>query len=66
MLFRSARNSDYQKELYEPLKNAPFFLDHTWIFPHDGVEVNSRESLKNIDLFIAEVSHPATGLGIEI
>jgi hypothetical protein len=27
---------------------------------------NSRESLKTVDIFIAEVSYPATGLGIEI
>ncbi len=61
-----ARNSDCQNELYEPIKNAYFFPDHTWIFPHDGEEVDSRESLKNVDLFLAEVSTPATGLGIEI
>lgn len=54
-------------ELYGPIQNASFFQDHVWIFPHDGtIHVNSRESLKTVDLFIAEVSVPATGLGIEI
>lgn len=61
-----SRNSDYQKELYEPLKNSSFFHEHMWIFPHDNTEVNSRETLKTVDLFIAEVSTPATGLWIEI
>ena len=61
-----SRNSDFQKELYEPIKNALFFTDHTWIFPHDGENIDSKESLKTVDLFIAEVSLPSTGLGIEI
>ncbi len=61
-----SRSSDFARELYEPIKIASFFLEHTWIFPHDGAEIDSRESLRNIDLFIAEVSHPATWLGIEI
>jgi hypothetical protein len=54
-------------ELYEPLKNADFFSEHTFLFPHDGSALyNSRETLKTVDLFIAEVSQPATWLGIEI
>lgn len=61
-----ARDSDYQNELYIPIKESGFFTEHTWIFPHDGVIVDSRESLKTIDLFIVEVSTPATWLGIEI
>jgi nucleoside 2-deoxyribosyltransferase len=61
-----ARNSDFQIELYNPIKKASFFPEHIFIFPHDEVELDSRASLKSIDLFIAEVSTPATGLGIEI
>jgi hypothetical protein len=61
-----SRDSDFLTELYEPIKQAPFFSEHTFIFPHDDSVVDSRESLKNIDLFVAEVSYPATGLGIEI
>ncbi len=48
------------------MKNSEFFYEHTWIFPHDGEVTDSRESLKAVDLFIAEVSQPGTGLGIEI
>ncbi len=61
------RNSDFQKELYDPIKNAYFFHDYTWIIPHDWTEIiSSKETLKTIDLFIAEVSFHATGLGIEL
>jgi hypothetical protein len=60
------RNSHFHQELYEPIKNASFFHEHTFIFPHDGVDWSSKETLKNIDLFIAEVSTPATGLWIEL
>jgi hypothetical protein len=61
-----SRDTDFQKELYTPIQKSDFFGEHKWIFPHDTVEVNSRETLKEIDLFIAEVSQPATGLGIEL
>lgn len=61
-----ARNSDFHNELYNPIKESILYSEHTWIFPHDEFELDSRESLKSIDLFIAEVSTPATGLGIEI
>lgn len=61
-----ARDSDFQIELYTPLKESWYFSEHSWIFPHDGVEVDSRETLKTVDLFIVEVSTPATWLGIEI
>lgn len=61
-----SRNSDFADEFYAPMKSAEFYSEHTFIFPHDGMNVDSRESLKWVDLFIAEVSQPATGLGIEI
>lgn len=62
-----ARDSDFHNDFYIPLKNSSFFSEHEWIFPHDGTAMyNSRESLKTVDIFIAEVSYPATGLGIEI
>ncbi len=60
------RDSDFSTELYNPVKNSSFFPEHQWIFPHDWVEIHSQESLKTVDLFIAEVSCPATGLGIEL
>jgi hypothetical protein len=61
-----SRDSNFQVELYLPIKDSSFFNNHTWIFPHDWNEIDSRESLKSVDLFIAEVSQSATGLGIEM
>lgn len=60
------RDSDFQAELYNPLKGSSFFHEYEWILPHDWGEVHSRESLKTVDTFIAEVSYPATWLGIEL
>ena len=59
-----SRQFDFKKELYEPLKQ----LNHEFIFPHElsNESFNSKEALKTVDLMIAEVSHPSTGLGIEI
>lgn len=57
---------DYKNNLYDPIKRSKLYIQHRFIFPHDGIDVNSRESLKEVDLFIAEVSEPATGLGIEL
>ena len=54
-----SRDFDFVKELYEPIKKAIFFTDHEFIFPHDGREIDSKETLKNIDIFIAEVSYPS-------
>lgn len=61
-----ARNSFFQDELYWPIKLSSFFSEHTWVFPHDSGDINSRESIKSIDLFIAEVTTPAIGLWIEL
>lgn len=61
-----AHNSNFMEELYLPLKEN--FSQIEWIFPHEegGKSVKSEESLKEVDIFLAEVSIPATGLGIEL
>lgn len=59
---------DYQKEIYEPLKNDEFFSDYELVLPHEetvGIN-NARDDYKNIDLVIAECSQPSTGVGIEL
>lgn len=60
-----SREIDFVKELYAPLKGI---LDVEFVFPHEeGNEVlNSKELIRKCDLFLAEVSYPSTGLGIEI
>ncbi len=63
------RKYDFQKELYEPIKNSSLFKEHNIVLPHDKSDepFSSREFLKDkCDLFVAEVSFPAIGLGIEL
>lgn len=59
---------DYKKELYQPLKQSQLCEEHEITFPHDSRELfDSKEFLrKECDLFVAEVSHASTGLGIEL
>ena len=62
-----ASSFDYKTELYKPLKElnlegVEFILPHE----HTTEPRNSLEQMKLIDLMLAEVSYPSTGLGIEI
>lgn len=60
---------DFREKIYGPLKNSSLNQDHELVFPHEDSEelFDSREFLKEEgDLFIAEVSQPSTGLGIEL
>lgn len=67
--FGHSNEYDFKKELYDPIKQSDISEENEIIFPHDEenkVFVYSKESIKNIDIFFAEVSYPATGLGIEL
>lgn len=58
---------DYEKELYEPILESKLAKEHEIIFPHlDNNNFNSEEIIRDSNLFIAEVSMPSLGLGIEI
>ncbi len=59
---------DYKKEIYEPLRNDDFFLEHELVLPHEESASihNSREDYENYDIVIAECSKPSTGVGIEL
>lgn len=63
-----SRGFDYEQELYLPLRNSDKLAQYNIILPHENNNsgANPREFYNNIDLFIAEVSYPATGLGIEL
>ncbi|OHA22858.1 MAG: hypothetical protein A3G52_03790 [Candidatus Taylorbacteria bacterium RIFCSPLOWO2_12_FULL_43_20] len=64
-----SRGFDFRKELYDPIKNSSLAREHTFIFPHEKSEelFSSKDFFQNgCDLIIAEVSYPATGLGIEL
>lgn len=56
---------DYKKELYEPIKSHFENSDIEFIYPEDA-GINSFNVIKSCDAFIAEVSFPSTGSGIEI
>lgn len=60
---------NFGEELYEPLRNSDLAEKHELVFPHEDSDelFDSRDFLENeCDLFIAEVSQPSTGLGIEL
>ena len=58
---------DFMNELYKPIMNSKLNTKVEFIFPHLNDEVvNSSEIIEQSDLFIAEVSRPSLGLGIEI
>lgn len=63
-----SKDINYIEDLYKPLRNDSFFKNHELILPHetDINSANTREFYKTIDVFIADCTEPATGLGIEI
>ncbi len=66
--FGHSKYFDFRSELYHPVRNSGLNKAHEIIFPHEESDMptNSKEFLKTCDLMIAEVSFPATGLGIEL
>lgn len=63
-----ARSFAFKTKLYKPIKNSLLSKKHTFIFPHGGGKsISSKVFFKRgCDLIVAEVSHPATGVGIEL
>ena len=66
--FGHAKKFDFINELYQPIRNSSLNDKYEIIFPHEESEkpFNSKEFLKSCNVMIAEVSYPATGLGIEL
>jgi len=66
--FGHSKDWDYQSGLYRPIQDSSLNDDFIIIFPHTskGEEFVSERDLKKIDLFVAEISLPSTGLGIEL
>ncbi|MGE5456002.1 MAG: hypothetical protein ACM3O4_02745 [Ignavibacteriales bacterium] len=63
-----SKDINYIDELYKPIREFGKDSNYNFILPHekDSHANNSRDFYNNLDLFIAEVSLPATGLGIEL
>lgn len=55
---------DFKKDLYSPLKEIE---NIEFIFPHEtDAWLNSKKTIKECDLVIAETTIKSTGLGIEL
>ena len=64
-----SKDFDYKKELYLPIRKSDLYKNNRITLPHENSNesFNSKEFIKNsCDLIIAEVSIPATGVGIEL
>ena len=64
--FGHTRDFDFENELYLPVRRSGLWNEHDILLPYSGEPPDSRETLKTQDLFVAEVSFPSTGLGIEL
>ena len=63
-----SRGFDYKNELYKPIRECDNLKNYEIILPHESDEYSyhGRDFYKNVDLYICEVSFPATGLGMEL
>ena len=61
---------DYQTELYKPIKESSLNQKHKFIFFMDEISKggvkSSKETIRNSDMLIAEISKKSTGVGIEL
>jgi hypothetical protein len=66
--FGHSREFDFINELYQPIRNSHLNDKYEIIFPHENRDepFNSKDQMFACDLMIAEVSYPATGLGVEL
>ena len=64
-----SKSFDFKNELYKPIRESSLNEKYTFILPHENSDkpFSHKDYLKNeINLIIAEVSYPATGMGIEL
>jgi hypothetical protein len=66
--FCHSRDFDFKNDLYKPIRESVLNTQHEIIFPHEDYSstINTKDVVKNCDVVFAEVSFPATGLGIEL
>jgi hypothetical protein len=63
-----ASSFNYIDNLYQPLKDSDLWENYEFILPHESSQdsVRSKEIIESCEAFIAEVTYPSTGLGIEL
>lgn len=63
-----SKKFDYKNELYRPLRQSKLNSDQEIVLPHEASDkpYSSKDFFKTCHVVIAEVSYPATGLGIEL
>lgn len=63
-----SKEMNYVEELYKPIREFEKSTKHTFLLPHEksSSSNNGRAFYNELDLFIAEVTMPTTGLGIEL
>jgi hypothetical protein len=62
-----ATSSNYQEELYAPLRNSELNTKHEIILPHEnGQDISTKDIIRDCDLVVGEVSTPSFGQGIEL
>lgn len=61
-------NFDFKNELYLPLRESELNKRHKIVLPQEKNEPEpvTRDIIRNVNLLVAEVSHPSTGQGIEL
>ena len=66
--FGHSRDFDYEREYYAPIEASEALREDELIMPHKGgtYTARDREFYACLDLFVAEVSCPSIGLGIEL
>jgi len=66
--FAHSKDFDFINEFYSPIENSETLKNNTLLFPHKlSIDSrNGREFYRDLDLIIAEVTYPATGIGMEL
>jgi hypothetical protein len=65
-----SREFNFKDDLYLPLRESRLNSEHEIILPHEiyqeAGDFVTKDIIKTCDVMVAEVSFPATGLGIEL
>jgi hypothetical protein len=66
--FCHSKEFDYQRNLYTPVRKSLLNMEHNIFLPHEDLQktIKSKDIIRDCDIVFAEVSFPATGMGIEI